>query len=229
MCNMKSDAKFRAFGTGRKGRQYSRTAALPFILVRNSDYAIMITQVQCPGILPSLTSGRRSAGPKYFAGTWSRGQCAQITNMKPCQIRFEPHFRDPTTDMNVSRSQIAKRRSRRMFLNATVALSGEDHLKCSFAMPARATHLNRHGASVQVSRDLVVGSVIVVRNKRSTQSLLVSSRRCQPQKKFLLTESNLSSRTAEQTISGEITLPLPENRLASSRAVEQAGIGRRRP
>jgi hypothetical protein len=56
-----------------------------------------------------------------------------------------------------------------MFLNASVALSGEDRLKCSFTMPARATHLNRHGASVHLSRDLVVGSVIVVRNKRSTQ------------------------------------------------------------
>jgi len=55
-----------------KGRQYSRTAALPLILVRNSDYAIMITEVQCPRILLSRMSGRRSLGPKYFAGTLSR-------------------------------------------------------------------------------------------------------------------------------------------------------------
>jgi len=89
--------------------------------------------------------------------------------MKPFQIRFEPHSKALTTDVTVSRSQIAKRRSRRMFLNASVGLSGEDRLKCSFTMPARATHLNRHGASVHLSRDLVVGSVIVVRNKRSTQ------------------------------------------------------------
>jgi hypothetical protein len=56
-----------------------------------------------------------------------------------------------------------------MLLNAPVALSGEDRLKCSFTMPARATNLNRHGAAVQLSRDLVVGSVVLVRNKRGMQ------------------------------------------------------------
>jgi len=90
-----------------------------------------------------------------------------------------------------------------MFLNASVGLSGEDRLKCSFTMPARATHLNRHGASVHLSRDLVVGSVIVVRNNVALRSLLVSSSNCQPQKESLVTELNLSSRTTEQTISGE--------------------------
>lgn len=57
-----------------------------------------------------------------------------------------------------------------MFLSAAVSLSGEDRLKCSFTMPAKATHLNRHGAAVQLSRDLVVGSVILVRNKLGTQA-----------------------------------------------------------
>jgi len=89
--------------------------------------------------------------------------------IKPSPIPFELQRKDPTSTLTISRSQIAKRRSRRMFLNASVGLSGEDRLKCSFTMPARATHLNRHGASVHLSRDLVVGSVIVVRNKRSTQ------------------------------------------------------------
>ena len=56
-----------------------------------------------------------------------------------------------------------------MLLNASIGLSGEDRLKCSFTMPARATNLNRHGAAVQLSRDLVVGSVILVRNKRGTE------------------------------------------------------------
>ena len=50
-----------------------------------------------------------------------------------------------------------------------VLLIGEDRLKCSFTMPAKATHLNKHGASVHLSRDLVVGSVILLRNKRGTQ------------------------------------------------------------
>jgi hypothetical protein len=36
-------------------------------------------------------------------------------------------------------------------------------------MPAKATNLNRHGAAIQVSRDLLVGSTIVVRNPRGTQ------------------------------------------------------------
>ncbi len=36
-------------------------------------------------------------------------------------------------------------------------------------MPARATNLNRHGAAVQLNRELLVGSVVVVRNKRGTQ------------------------------------------------------------
>ncbi len=68
-----------------------------------------------------------------------------------------------------SRSPVSKRRSNRMLLKASVALSGEDRLKCPFTMPARATNLNRHGAVVKLTRDLVVGSVVVVRNQRGTQ------------------------------------------------------------
>jgi hypothetical protein len=52
-------------------------------------------------------------------------------NMKPFEIRLEPDRKDPTTAMTVSRSQ-TKRRSSRMFLNASVGLSGEDRLKCFF-------------------------------------------------------------------------------------------------
>jgi len=36
-------------------------------------------------------------------------------------------------------------------------------------MPARATNLNRHGAAVQLNRELLVGSVVLVRNKRGTE------------------------------------------------------------
>ena len=56
-----------------------------------------------------------------------------------------------------------------MLLKASVGLAGEDRLKCSFAMPARAFNLNKHGAVVQLSRDLVVGSVVMVRNQRGVQ------------------------------------------------------------
>lgn len=36
-------------------------------------------------------------------------------------------------------------------------------------MPAKATHLNKHGASIHLNRDLLVGSTVVVRNKNGTQ------------------------------------------------------------
>ena len=72
-----------------------------------------------------------------------------------------------TTD--IANRTIAKRRSPRIQLKASVALSGEDRLKCFFSMPARATNLNKHGAAIQLSRDLVVGSVVIVQNKRGTQ------------------------------------------------------------
>jgi len=56
-----------------------------------------------------------------------------------------------------------------MSLSASVGLSGEDRLKCSFTMPARATNLNKHGAAVQLTRDLPVGSVVQLRNKNGGQ------------------------------------------------------------
>jgi hypothetical protein len=56
-----------------------------------------------------------------------------------------------------------------MSLNAPVGISGEDRLKCAFTMPAKAINLNKHGAAVQISRDLVVGSVILVKNRRGVQ------------------------------------------------------------
>jgi hypothetical protein len=62
-----------------------------------------------------------------------------------------------------------QRRSKRMSLSASVGLSGEDRLKCSFTMPARATNLNKHGAAVQLTRDLPVGSVVQLRNKNGGQ------------------------------------------------------------
>ena len=64
---------------------------------------------------------------------------------------------------------MAKRRSSRMALQASIGLSGEDRQKCSFTMPAKATKLNKHGAAVQVSRELLVGSVVSVNNKQGTQ------------------------------------------------------------
>jgi hypothetical protein len=56
-----------------------------------------------------------------------------------------------------------------MALHSPVGLSGEDRQKSSFTMTARATNLNRHGAAVQLQRELVVGSVVVVRTKLGTE------------------------------------------------------------
>jgi len=87
-------------------------------------------------------------------------------NPKPVERRSESHRKDLMVTASVHRSQMAKRRSSRIALNAPIALSGEDRQKCSFAMPAKATNLNKHGAAIQLNRELLVGSSVVVRNKR---------------------------------------------------------------
>jgi len=56
-----------------------------------------------------------------------------------------------------------------MALNAAVGLSGEDRRKAAFSMTAKATNLNRHGAAVQINRELQVGSVLQVNNQRGTE------------------------------------------------------------
>ena|SRR5258708_1291071 len=74
------------------------------------------------------------------------------------------------TTATVNRIQLLKRRSSRMALNARIGLSGQDRKKCAFTMPARASNLNRHGAAIQLNRELFVGSTIVLRNSRRTQA-----------------------------------------------------------
>ena len=84
--------------------------------------------------------------------------------------QFTPHTLTRLTPVaGVTRSQVARRRSNRIFLHATVAISGEDRMKCSFSMPAKAINLNRCGAAIQISRDLVVGSIVRLRNQRNVQ------------------------------------------------------------
>jgi PilZ domain len=70
---------------------------------------------------------------------------------------------------SVNGMQLLKRRSSRMALNARITLSGDDHMKCAFTMPAKATKLNRHGAAIQLNRELLVGSTIVLQNARHAQ------------------------------------------------------------
>ena len=78
--------------------------------------------------------------------------------------------------------QVLKRRSSRMALKAQITLSGDDCTKCAFTMPAKATKLNRHGAAIQLNRELLVGSTVVLLNTRHTQLsarvvTLISARR----------------------------------------------------
>jgi hypothetical protein len=114
-----------------------------------------------------------------------------------------------------------------MALNAPVGLSGEDRQKCSFTMPAKATNLNKHGAAIQLNRELMVGSTVVVRNKGGAQV----SARVVAQLAALQGVNTYAIEFAEQedrvkTFWG-ITFPSVE-RGATAEAAEQSGIMRRR-
>jgi hypothetical protein len=83
----------------------------------------------------------------------------------PAHARLKSHRPGLAPNAIPTRSQMAKRRSNRMALHASVGLSGEDRQKIAFTMPAKATKLNRHGAAVQLRRELLVGSFVTVDNK----------------------------------------------------------------
>jgi hypothetical protein len=91
-------------------------------------------------------------------------------NLKPAHPHSNPHPKSHRPELaphaTATRSQIAKRRSNRMALHASVGLSGEDRQKRSFTMAAKATKLNKHGAAVQLRGQLLVGSFVTVDNKR---------------------------------------------------------------
>lgn len=55
-----------------------------------------------------------------------------------------------------------------MQLNATVGLSGKER-EHPFNLSAKATNLNKHGAAVQLTRDLPVGTLVQIRNARGLQ------------------------------------------------------------
>jgi hypothetical protein len=77
------------------------------------------------------------------------------------------------TRSSANRMQELRRRSTRMALKARITLSGHDHAKCGFTMPAGATSLNKHGAAIQVNRELLVGSIIVLQNRQTQASARV--------------------------------------------------------
>jgi len=115
-----------------------------------------------------------------------------------------------------------------MALNAPIGLSGEDRQKCSFTMPAKATNLNKHGAAIQLNRELLVGSIVVVRNKSGTQV----SARVVAQLAALQGVPTYAIEFAEQDDKVKafwgITFPSVESRGVTAQAAEQYGIMRRR-
>ena len=115
-----------------------------------------------------------------------------------------------------------------MALNAPVGLSGEDRQKCSFTMPARATNLNRHGAAIQLNRELAVGSTVIVRNKRGTEM----PARVVSQLAVLQGVTTYGIEFLEKDDKANnfwgIAFPSIEGRGASGQAAEQSGIVRRK-
>ena len=117
-----------------------------------------------------------------------------------------------------------------MALTVRIELSGADRQKCSFTIPAKATNLNRHGAAIQLNRELLVGSTVVVRNKSGAQV----SARVVAQLAGLQGVPTYAIEFAEQddgdrvTAFGGITFPSIESRGATAQAAEQSGIMRRR-
>jgi hypothetical protein len=90
-------------------------------------------------------------------------------SLKTSKSHANSHIPNVIAAVGMNRAAVTKRRSNRMALNASIKLSGEDRQKCSFTMTARATNLNRHGAVVQLSRELQIGSVIVLHHKSGAQ------------------------------------------------------------
>jgi hypothetical protein len=106
-------------------------------------------------------------------------------------------------------------------------LSGEDNQKCAFTMPAKATNLNRYGAAIHLTRQLLVGSTINVRNSSGTQlsarvvAQLVASQRI----------SVYGIEFTEPAVANGfwgINFPQLENRSATAQVADQSGIARRR-
>lgn len=134
---------------------------------------------------------------------------------------------DVMATVTVKRSQIAKRRSNRIALNSPIELSGQDRQKCSFTMAASASNLNRHGATVQLNRELLVGSTVVVLNKRGTQVCA----RVVAQLSALQGVPTYGIEFIEQDERAKnfwgITFPSLESS-ATAQVAEQSGIARRR-
>lgn len=129
------------------------------------------------------------------------------------------------SSLATSRAQISKRRSSRIALNTSIALSGHDRHNCAFTMAATATILNRHGASIHLPRELLVGSIVAVRNARGAQvAARVVSQLAVSQGISVYAIEFVEQNDAANKFWG-ITFPPIVGRAAFA---EQAGIARRR-
>jgi len=126
------------------------------------------------------------------------------------------------------RNQITKRRSSRIALNALVVLSGEDRQKSAFTMTVKATNLNKHGAAIQLNRELLVGSTVVVRNQSGAQvSARVVAQLAGLQGVLTYAIELVDHDDKVKTFWG-ITFPCVESRGTTAQAAEQSGIMRRK-
>ena len=110
---------------------------------------------------------RRSPCP-YDLGTlpaWTvRRYIVPIADESP-----RPHSARAASVIVAVNRGLLKRRSPRLALNTRVGLSGQDCHKQGFSIRVKATNLNRHGAAIQLNRELSVGSTLEVRNNRGTK------------------------------------------------------------
>ena len=128
----------------------------------------------------------------------------------------------------INRGQIAKRRSNRIVLSAPIELSGQDWQKCSFTTTATAGNLNRHGASVQLNRELLVGSTVVVQNKRGAQVCARVVAHLSTLQSVLTYGIEFIEQDDRAKDFWGITFPSSEGASATSQVAEQSGIARRR-
>lgn len=99
-------------------------------------------------------------------------------------------------------------------------ISGHDRQNCPFTMPAKATNLNRHGAVIQLPRDLSIGSAVMCETQVETRFSPEWSRDCQPPKKFPFMRSNLFNRMMRRITFGEsLSRQLPAEPLLRSKLV----------
>jgi hypothetical protein len=159
--------------------------------------------------------------PKSPTLTRSVWECSNATSERKPQIRM-------ATIPATPRPQIAKRRSTRIALNTSIGLSGHDRQECPFTMPAKATNLNRHGAAIQLPRQLLVGSTVMVRNARGTQvSARVVAQLAVSQGLSIYGIEFLQQDDTTNSFWG-ITFPALEGRTSGAQAADQIGIARRR-